>query len=66
LQEFFPGYDQQKVSFSGNLLHIYPEIDGGVVKTGSFMFGYADCNPVKRSQSISLPDNPYTPGIIEG
>jgi hypothetical protein len=45
LPEFFPGYDQKSVTFSGNLLHIYPETDGGVVKTGSFIFGYAESKP---------------------
>lgn len=64
--EFFPGYPQDSIRFTGSLL--YPEIDNSnpmEIKLLPPEFGYADNFARKQGVELTLPDNPYS-AEVEG
>jgi plastocyanin len=65
-QEYFAEYPKDSVEFTANRLSIPVISEQGILKTGSYLFGYADNIQQNQGISLNLPDNPYTPDIIEG
>ena len=64
LPDYFAGYPQDSVTFTGTLLS--PAIDRSNVlgiKTNAFAFGYADNHPRQKGVDPAIPDNPYTKEI---
>ncbi|HYW96708.1 MAG TPA: hypothetical protein VE870_14025, partial [Bacteroidales bacterium] len=64
--EYFSDVDQDSISFSGSRLYISVTSAQGILKTPGLLFGYADAHPVNNPPAGPGPDNPYTPGVIEG
>ncbi|MDR1864204.1 MAG: T9SS type A sorting domain-containing protein [Bacteroidales bacterium] len=67
LPEYFPGYPQEEVTFSGTL--VAPDVDESnpyFIRIRPLPFGYADNKPFNRTIRPYAPDNPATPDITEG
>ncbi len=64
--EYFPGISGDSLLFSGTRMYIPVHSDKGILKTTTYLFGYADNHSVNITPSGSGPDNPYTPEILEG
>ncbi len=62
----FPDVNQDSMSFYGSRIYMSVSSDHGILKTGSSLFGYADNHAVNITPDGPGPDNPYTPGILEG
>ncbi|WP_372933690.1 T9SS type A sorting domain-containing protein [Mariniphaga sediminis] len=61
LEENFPGYPQESVTFEGTMFPT--EIDSSNLNSLKILppvFGYADAYPRKQNVDVTLPDNPYT------
>jgi plastocyanin len=65
-QQYFVNYPKDSVEFSGNRLAIPVVSEKGILRTGNYLFGYADNIQQNQGISLNLPDNPYTPEVIEG
>lgn len=64
--QFFDDYPPDSVTMSGTLLGHSSMIVNGQIVLPALAFGYADNQPVNRSVSPDIPDNPYTPSVREG
>ncbi len=62
----FPGVDTDSISFTGTRIFMPVSAENGILKTPGFLFGYADAHGVNAGISGDIPDNPYTPAIVEG
>lgn len=65
-QQYFDNYPIDSVVFTANRLLIPVYSEKGILKTGNFLFGYADNIQLNNGVSLNLPDNPYTPEKVEG
>lgn len=64
--QYFSHYPQDSVTLTGTLIGYKAQIVSGQIVLPALTFGYADNRPVNRGVDMSVPDNPYTPGISEG
>ena len=65
LNSLFPGINSDSVIFTGSVFEGNIKKVQGLFVSHPSAFGYADNTPVS-SLSYSVPDNPYTTGVIEG
>ena len=60
-QTYFPGLSADSLRFSGSRLLVPVRSENGIVKTRTFLFGYADNRSRVNTGMEAGPDNPYTP-----
>ena len=65
VQSLFPQINNDSLGFTGSLLTDRVKKIKGLFVSLPSAFGYADNTPVNHGNSYTVPDNPYTPGIIE-
>jgi len=66
LETYFPDYPADSVCFNGNKLNISFSVQNGILSVSKYLFGYADNIQTNTGIDLNLPDNPYTPDIVEG
>ncbi|MCB8994150.1 MAG: T9SS type A sorting domain-containing protein [Bacteroidales bacterium] len=62
----FPAISNDYIDFSGTRLESRVRLVNGNYQSLPCTFGYADNHPLTNQNFTGLPDNPYTPDIIEG
>ena len=62
----FPEINKDSLDFNGSLIRGRVEKSAGMFVSLPSLFGYADNTPENSGNNNTLPDNPYTTGIIEG
>lgn len=65
-KEIFSEYPTDSVVFEGPCLEIFSFKSDDKTSLPPLAFGYADNRGMIRNVSLTLPDNPYTPGVQEG
>jgi hypothetical protein len=66
LNTLFPAISKSSLTFTGSMIHGHVGLSGGMYVSLPAVFGYADNTPVTAGDLTGIPDNPYTPGTIEG
>lgn len=64
--QHFNNYPPHSVTMEGTLLPFEYFIENDKIILPVTAFGYADNRPINQDIDRSIPDNPYTPDVVEG